>query len=96
MKRTIIRQKNTEKEWSKIMTTSIQIALRAIEDQLQQDRGTIVPGMDLIADCGADSLDMVEIVMQLEEQLDIEIPDDALADLKLHDVDNLIKYIETL
>ena len=77
------------------MTTDAQIVINTIEQQLNVERGSIKPGMDLIADCGADSLDMVEIVMQLEEQLEIEVPDDALAQLKLHDVDNLIKYIES-
>lgn len=77
------------------MTTDVQIVLNTIEQQLNVKRGSIKPGMDLIADCGADSLDMVEIVMQIEEQLEIEVPDDALVQLKLHDVDNLIKYIES-
>ena len=77
------------------MTTDVQIVLNTIEQQLNVERGSIKPGMDLIADCGADSLDMIEIVMQIEEQLEIEVPDDALVQLKLHDVDNLIKYIES-
>jgi acyl carrier protein len=77
------------------MTTNVEIAFRAIEQQLQLERGEIKPGGDLVKDYGADSLDMVEIIMTLEEQLDIEVPDDAITDLKLHDVDNLIKYIES-
>ncbi len=77
------------------MTTNVEIAIRAIEQQLNLSPGTIEAGGDLVKDYGADSLDIVEIVMTLEEQLDIEVPDDAVADLKLHDVDNLIKYIES-
>jgi len=77
------------------MTTNVEIAFRAIEQQLQLKRGELKPGGDLVKDYGADSLDMVEIIMTLEEQLDIEVPDDAITDLKLHDVDNLIKYIES-
>jgi len=77
------------------MTTNVEIAIRAIEQQLNLSPGTIESGGDLVKDYGADSLDIVEIVMTLEEQLDIEVPDDAVADLKLHDVDNLIKYIES-
>ena len=77
------------------MTTNVEIAIRAIEQQLNLSAGTIQPGGDLVKDYGADSLDIVEIVMTLEEQLDIEVPDDAVTDLKLHDVDNLIKYIES-
>ena len=78
------------------MTTNSEIIIRSIEHQLNLDPGAIKPGMDLVEDCGADSLDLVEIVMQIEEQLDKEVPDDAVTELKLHDVDNLIKYIDTL
>ena len=77
------------------MTTNVDLTIRAIEQQLNLSPGTIQPGGDLIKDYGADSLDIVKIVMTLEEQLDIEVPDDAVMDLKLHDVDNLIKYIES-
>ena len=38
--------------------------------------------------------DMVELAMTLEDLLDIEVPDDAVKDLKLHDVDNLIKFVK--
>ena len=38
---------------------------------------------------------MVEIVMTLEEQLDIEVPDDSVTELELHKVDNLIKFIDS-
>ena len=77
------------------MTTNVEITIRTIEQQLNLSPGTIQPGGDLVKDYGADSLDIVEVVMTLEEQLDIEVPDDAVTDLKLHDVDNLIKYIES-
>tara|TARA_B100001109_G_C18467630_1_gene291899 strand:+ start:110 stop:370 length:261 start_codon:yes stop_codon:yes gene_type:complete len=77
------------------MTTDADVVIRAIEQQLNLKIGTVKSGGDLVKDYGADSLDMVEIVMTLEEQLDIEVPDDAITDLKLHDVDNLIKFIES-
>ena len=78
------------------MITNVETAIRVVESHLDLDPGTLKSGGDIVKDYGADSLDMVEIVMQLEEQLDIEIPDDAVADGKLQDVDNLIKYIESL
>ena len=78
------------------MTTNVDTTIRAIEHQLNLEPGTIQPGGDLVKDYGADSLDIVEIIMNLEEQLDIEVSDDTVTDLKLHDVDNLIKYIESL
>ena len=77
------------------MTTDVEITIRTIEQQLNLSPGTIQPGGDLVKDYGADSLDIVEVVMTLEEQLDIEVPDDAVAELELQKVDNLIKYIES-
>jgi|TARA_B100000530_G_scaffold328433_1_gene269237 acyl carrier protein len=77
------------------MTTNVEITIRTIEQQLNLSPGTIQPGGDLVKDYGADSLDIVEVVMTLEEQLDIEVPDDAVAELELQKVDNLIKYIES-
>lgn len=77
------------------MTPNAELVIRDIERQLGVAHGTIKPGGDLVADYGADSLDLVEMVMMVEEQLDIEVPDDAVQELKLHDVDNLIKYIDS-
>ena len=78
------------------MTTNVDMVLRSIEAHLDLEPGSVRPGMDLLDDLGADSLDIVEIMMNVEELLDIEIPDEAVTDLKLRDVDNLIKYIESV
>ena len=43
-------------------------------------------------DLGADSLDIVELVMQFEEEFDIEIPDEETELLKT--VDDLVNYIK--
>ena len=43
-------------------------------------------------DLGADSLDVVELVMALEEEFSIEIPDDDVANMKT--VGNVVSYIE--
>lgn len=43
-------------------------------------------------DLGADSLDVVELVMALEEEFGIDIPDDDVANLKT--VGDAVKYIE--
>ena len=47
-----------------------------IVEQLGITRGEIVPEASFIDDLGADSLDIVELVMAMEETFDIEIPDD--------------------
>ena len=43
-------------------------------------------------DLGADSLDLVEVLSAIEYELDVEIPDDVLENLKT--VGDLVKYIE--
>ena len=64
-----------------------------IDNTLGIARGTVQPGGDLLDDYGADSLDIVELVMCMEEEYDIEIPDDAVSEFELRKVDNIIKYL---
>jgi acyl carrier protein len=47
-----------------------------IVEQLGVTKEELVPDARFIDDLGADSLDIVELVMALEEEFDIEIPDD--------------------
>jgi acyl carrier protein len=63
-----------------------------IVDQLQVDEAEVTPGASFQEDLGADSLDVVELVMQFEEAFDIEIPDEAAEKIKT--VQNAIDYIE--
>ena len=46
-------------------------------DQLSVDADKVVAGASFQNDLGADSLDTVELVMALEEEFDVEIPDEA-------------------
>lgn len=48
-----------------------------IVDQLSVEKEKVVPTASFADDLGADSLDTVELVMALEEEFDIEIPDEA-------------------
>ena len=50
---------------------------KIIVDQLGVDEVEVTPEAKFIDDLGADSLDTVELVMALEEEFGIEIPDDA-------------------
>ncbi len=64
-----------------------------IQDQLNpEDANAIVPEANIQDDLGADSLDVVDLVMSLEEEYDIEIPDEAVANIKT--VGDIVKYIE--
>lgn len=50
---------------------------RIVAEQLSVESETITPASNFSNDLGADSLDTVELVMALEEEFDIEIPDEA-------------------
>ena len=60
--------------------------------QLRIDAADIADDADIIADLGADSLDIVELLMVLEDELGISIPDDDVAELKT--VSDIAEYIE--
>ena len=63
-----------------------------VVEQLDCDPAEVKEDSKFIEDLGADSLDVVELVMALEEEFDIEIPDeDAESILTVADA---IKYIE--
>jgi acyl carrier protein len=63
-----------------------------IVDQLGVDEKQVIPNASFIDDLGADSLDTVELVMALEEEFDIEIPDEEAE--KIASVENAIDYIK--
>ena len=60
--------------------------------QLGVDKEKITPETSFVNDLGADSLDTVELVMELEEEFDINIPDDAAE--KIQTVGQAVQYIE--
>ncbi len=65
-----------------------------VVEQLSVDADSVKLESKIIEDLGADSLDVVELIMALEEKFDIEIPDtDAEKLIKIEDV---VKYIENL
>jgi acyl carrier protein len=53
-----------------------------IVEQLQVDEAEVTPGASFQEDLGADSLDVVELVMQFEEAFDIQIPDEDAEKIK--------------
>lgn len=50
---------------------------KIVAEQLSVDEAEVKPEASFANDLGADSLDTVELVMALEEEFDIEIPDEA-------------------
>ena len=63
-----------------------------IVEQLQVDEAEVTPGASFQEDLGADSLDVVELVMQFEEAFDIQIPDEYAEKIKT--VKDATEYIE--
>jgi acyl carrier protein len=63
-----------------------------VSEQLGVDKDKITPETSFVNDLGADSLDTVELVMELEEEFDINIPDDAAE--KIQTVGQAVKFIE--
>ena len=64
-----------------------------IVDQLGVTKEEIVPEASFIDDLGADSLDIVELVMAMEETFDIEIPDDDAE--KIQTIGDAMSYLKT-
>jgi len=62
-----------------------------IVDQLGVSADQVTPEAKFIEDLGADSLDTVELVMALEEEFDIEVPDDEAE--KLLSVNDVTAFI---
>ena len=63
-----------------------------IVEQLGVNADQVTPEAKFIEDLGADSLDTVELVMALEEEFGLEIPDEEAE--KLQTVGDVIKYVE--
>jgi acyl carrier protein len=63
-----------------------------VAEQLGVDKDKVKPETSFVNDLGADSLDTVELVMELEEEFDINIPDDAAE--KIQTVGEAIAFIE--
>ncbi|HEY3307325.1 MAG TPA: acyl carrier protein [Desulfuromonadaceae bacterium] len=62
-----------------------------VAEQLGVEEVQVVPEASFMDDLGADSLDTVELVMALEEEFDIEIPDEDAE--KIQTVNDAIEYI---
>ncbi|MBE5822063.1 MAG: acyl carrier protein [Clostridiales bacterium] len=62
-----------------------------IIDQLGVEEDTITTNSSFIDDLGADSLDIVELIMAIEEEFDLEIPDSEAE--KVATVNDVVEYI---
>lgn len=65
---------------------------KIVVDQLGVDEDKVVPEASFVEHLGADSLDLVELIMSLEEEFGIEIPDEDAE--KIVTVKNALEYID--
>ncbi len=65
-----------------------------VVEQLNVSADEVKPESKFVEDLGADSLDVVELVMALEEKFDVEIPDDQAE--KIQTVQNAVDFIESI
>ncbi|MDR3644762.1 MAG: acyl carrier protein [Clostridia bacterium] len=61
-------------------------------EQLDVEEDKVTLEASIVDDLGADSLDVVDLIMSLEEEFDVEIPDEDVENIKT--VGDIVKYIE--
>ncbi len=76
------------------MSVSVYDQIRdIIVEQLDVSEDEVNPDARFVDDLGADSLDVVELIMRIEEELEIEIPDEEAE--KLQTVKDAVAYVES-
>ncbi len=74
------------------MATNQERLIEIIAKQLGVDEDNVTPDASFMEDLGADSLDTVELVMALEEEFDLEIPDSDAE--KIQTVQDALSYLD--
>ena len=76
------------------MASAVEEKVRTIvAEQLGVGQDEVTPDASFIEDLGADSLDIVELVMAMEEEFEVEIPDEEAENIKT--VQDAINFINT-
>ncbi len=74
------------------MASVLERVTNIVAEQLGVDKEKITSDTSFVNDLGADSLDTVELVMELEEEFNVNIPDDAAE--KIQTVGQAVEFIE--
>lgn len=61
-------------------------------EQLEQNADAVTMESLVVEDLGADSLDVVDIVMSIEDEFEIEVPDEVIENVKT--VGDIVKFVE--
>lgn len=65
---------------------------KIICDQFEVDEDSVTPDTSIENDLGADSLDLVDLAMSIEDEFDIEVPDEVTDKVKT--VGDMVKFLE--
>ena len=68
--------------------------IKLIADKLNKKIDQITPASRLVEDLGADSLDVVELIMAFEDEFGVSLPDEDIAKMKT--VEDVVKFVSSL
>ncbi len=87
---TVLRKRQIN--WRFISMDILEKVKKLISEQLDVEEANIQESSSIADDLGADSLDVVDLVMAIEDEFSIEIPEDQVENIKT--VGDIVKYIE--
>ena len=64
-----------------------------LAEQFDVDEDKITADTDLQEDLGADSLDVVDLLMSIEDEFDVEVPDEEIENMKT--IGDVVEYIQS-
>ncbi|MCC3144804.1 acyl carrier protein [Halanaerobium sp. Z-7514] len=76
------------------MADTLDKIIEIVAEELAVDKDEITEESSFIEDLGADSLDVVELVMAFEEEFDVEIPDEDAENIRT--VEDAVNYLEEI
>ncbi|HET6386900.1 MAG TPA: acyl carrier protein [Armatimonadota bacterium] len=74
------------------MASTFERVRKVVCEELQRSEDEVTPNASFMEDLGADSLDVVELIMALETEFSVEIPDEDAE--KIHTVGEAVDYID--
>jgi len=74
------------------LATTLERVTKVVVDRLKVSEDTVTDAASFIDDLGADSLDVVDLVIGFEDEFDVQIPDDDAEKIKT--VGEAVKYID--